>query len=363
MYMPIFHLIRTLSGGTRPSVSDSQGGDLSDDVRGGETYHAYAVAMSAQIQESVHVIFVGISKIEILPPGDRRILYTDSLQSCFPVIFKFRDGRVALYHGNHTDITPLLLYLNDPALYEVQLFEKGQINNTYKVQGFILELKKHYSARENKPVILHQSVPAHPHDASTIDYSTAVVYQDAQSGQPIVFVAASSATGGMAESLEQNRYQDTLIEPYEFGEVTIEPKIIHAVEEDVERVRKKELPLHYPHQSSSQEQGMHAFAVRAEDFPGISKKYQGQSGWVLKAAILEDFKSRLEGVTNLVALKDLVRDIEKSVEYKVLSTAQGLVTIAACFFGLRKTPAISALNAMVEEQRQNLNARENPRLS
>ncbi|CAM3146746.1 Uncharacterised protein [Legionella steigerwaltii] len=61
------------------------------------TYHTSALAMNAEAQK--YGILVKVGSIEILKANDNRILYTHSLNSCFPVIFKFKNGDIGLYHG------------------------------------------------------------------------------------------------------------------------------------------------------------------------------------------------------------------------------------------------------------------------
>lgn len=343
--MPLFELLRTLSGRLRVQATDAHGVELRS-LAGSN--HASAVALAEPARLADSAIFVGIGELEFLPPGDRRILYTDSLQSCFPVIFKYRDGGLALYHGNHAALNDLHQVLNDPQLEEIQLFEKGTRINSAKVGGLVENLKEYYAERSYHPVISHQQATAARMDEST-NYNVAVIYRD-RAEQPIIFVGVSKYSGGMASALSECSYPDRAVQPYQFEQVQIPSAVVHAVAEHV--AISRQVSLHYPNQAHTNNQGRwHAFEVKS--------KYYEQRGDYLKTTILEDFKNKIDSVCTRDELATLVNQLKDSREYGILATGQGVMTkiLGLCAVA---TTSITAFEAMVEEKRESIERDEQP---
>lgn len=332
--MPLFELLRTLSGRQRVQATDVNGVELQQSLVGSN--HASAVALAEEARLAENAIFVEIGELEFLRAGDRRILYTDSLQSCFPVIFKYRDGRLALYHGNNAAIDDLQQVLNDPQLEEIQLFEKGTPINSGKVGKFVENLQAHYQERAQHPLISHQRAAA-----EKMDYSVAMIYRDLAE-QPIIFVGASMESGGMASALVECWHDDTAVRPYPFEQVQIPAAVVQVVAAPVEISRR--ISLLYPNQVHDNNQGRwHAFAVKS--------KYHEQRGDHLKTIILEDFKHQMDKVTTRDELDALVNALKDSHEYGILATGQGFMTKIMGLCTTRTTDAVIAFEAMVEEKR------------
>lgn len=108
----------------------------------------------------------------------------------------------------------------------------------------------------------------------------------------------------------------------------------------------------YAHRVSTPlENRAHDYEVNSSKFKNLKEQFQDLKGDYLKSKILENLKSRIENVSSKDELKELKKEIMSSDEYKVLNTGQGLFTKIT---GI-KTSSVKALDAMINEQEQNLN--------
>ncbi len=148
-----------------------------------EAYHATALALTTRAKNS-GAVQVGIGHTGLLKANHDSFIWTDSLQSCFPAVFKFKNGDIGLYHGYHTAIDDLSIFLEREDLNEIQIFEKGMELNTGKVKAFAQNLISHFRDRKQTPTInfLTQSDIA--------PYGAVICYK-APDGQPIILVGES----------------------------------------------------------------------------------------------------------------------------------------------------------------------------
>ena len=129
-----------------PLISVDDNGIHSSTALAAGSYHAGSLALSESAR--AHSTEVGVGYAELLKADNQVIIWTASLQSCFPVVFKFTNGDIALYHGNNASVDDLprsqdlhscslaSLIMRDD-LEEIQLFEKGTDINAAKVGGFV----------------------------------------------------------------------------------------------------------------------------------------------------------------------------------------------------------------------------------
>lgn len=75
-------------------------------------YFSNNIVLSNTAKEQATLINTG--EIAVLKAGGNNYLYTHSLQSCFPVFFRFRNGDVALYHATSSSllIRPIYNFMN-----------------------------------------------------------------------------------------------------------------------------------------------------------------------------------------------------------------------------------------------------------
>ncbi len=112
----------------------------------------------------------------------------------------------------------------------------------------------------------------------------------------------------------------------------------------------------YEFQASNPLEGRnHGFAVIASNFKNLKAQYEGSKGDHLKTQILADFKTRIENTSSKEELAALKKEINASEESRVINTGQGLFTKLT---GI-KTSSAKALDAMFEQQEQNLSGQEN----
>lgn len=156
------------------------------------TYYATALAIHENAR-AAGSIEVGIGKIRLLSKDSNDILWTHSLQSCFPVIMKYKNGDIALYHGNGGALQHLTAYIDRDDLVEIQLFEKGTMNNRLKVKGFAQNLVAYFKEKKQQPVINVQI------KSDVAIYNTAICYK--VNKECVILVGESTSLGGMAKNM------------------------------------------------------------------------------------------------------------------------------------------------------------------
>ncbi len=154
----------------------------------------YVSSLALSENARVGSIKVGIGNAELLKADNGGIIWTDSLQSCFPVIFKFSNGDIALYHGNNASVDDIprsidgqncsigsLLRRND--LEEIQLFEKND-QNARKVGGFVGNILRYCAEHQVRPPQMNLK-------DSQADYNALVCYKSPQA-EPTIPIAIES---------------------------------------------------------------------------------------------------------------------------------------------------------------------------
>lgn len=89
----------------------------------------------------------------------------------------------------------------------------------------------------------------------------------------------------------------------------------------------------------------HISSVNTDKYTSVKDHLKALKGDALKEAILIDFKKSIDKATNHDELKQIIKDLKGSDEYKTLQTGQGLTTR---MLGLTTT-SIKAFDKMVEE--------------
>lgn len=209
------------------------------------SYHATALALSADIQ--TNSIKVEPDSFAVLPVGNKSCIWTQSLGSCFPVVFKFANGDIGLYHSNSGGVGGSMTHLLDRTdLVEIQIFEKGTRINSGKVKVFAEGLNEYFNAKENKPLL-------HIHPQNEIDeYGVTICYK-APNNKPIVLVGESGELG-MASTLDGCKNKSDHVKAYHFEPVATR---FPAVNLDAQR------------QMSSQLQELRAQSVENKKEPDV----------------------------------------------------------------------------------------------
>lgn len=192
------------------------------------TYHASSIAMSQEAALGNGSIKVEIGTIGLIEAGSNNLLWTDSLKSCFPVVFKFRNGDIALYHGNNAALDTVMPYLSRNDLFEIQLFEKGTNVNTGKVREFIRRLIAHYEKKD---------APSIQIEAGTNPY-TAVVCQHINNDS-LIFIGETSAQDSIITTRDDFANHEDNIFMYQF--ISGQEKLSQA--QDLQRTMKKTLTI------------------------------------------------------------------------------------------------------------------------
>ncbi|MCE0723231.1 MULTISPECIES: hypothetical protein [Legionella] len=217
-----------------PTLSIGTGVDSSPQIKSTHelspgTYHTSALAMSEAAQGGG--IEAERGTIGILKANDKRILFTHSLDSCFPAVFIFKNGDVGLYHGNTPFISNiqigsvpggngLLETIPASEIEEIQIFEKGVALNTGKALTFAHNLRAHFKG-EGPKILVQQEKDVNPADPS-YKYGAAAIYRS-KDGKPIILVGQSKPYNDMAKNQEEclNKEEDS-IKPYTL--VEFDPK-------------------------------------------------------------------------------------------------------------------------------------------
>ncbi|KTD67201.1 hypothetical protein Lste_3407 [Legionella steelei] len=196
-----------------PHIKLSAAGAPTSSVKKPGTYYSSAIALSKKARNDS--IRVGIGAVEILRAADTSCLWTADLQSCFPVIFKFRNGDIGLLHGNSADISKVESLLNRDDLVEIELFEKGHQLNSKKVKAFTENVIKYFQNNKlPQPAI---NIQIQDHIAS---YGVVVCYKSLKN-KPIILVGDSiKYINGLAHNLSACTNQEEVIHPYEFEDAT-----------------------------------------------------------------------------------------------------------------------------------------------
>lgn len=92
----------------------------------------------------------------------------------------------------------------------------------------------------------------------------------------------------------------------------------------------------------------------ADTFNGLKAKYQEARGDALKTEILADFKAKLEEATDKQGLDQIVKELKKSDEYKILKTGQDVTTR---LLGL-KTSSVAAFEDMIKNMEVDISTRQ-----
>ncbi|WP_133135749.1 hypothetical protein [Legionella rowbothamii] len=154
-------------------------------------------------------IEVPVQGSRVLSATDGGCLWSNSFQSCFPVIFKYTNGDIGLYHANHgaiDNVMALLDLLNKPGIQEIQLFSKPRTDSQNKVGMLSKNLSKHFLGKEGAPII---------NVADDFNYGVAACYKTADR-QPIILVGESGAGNEMAVNKEGCTNQDDVTIPCRF---------------------------------------------------------------------------------------------------------------------------------------------------
>ena len=217
-------------------------------------YHTSALAMSEAAQG--RGIEAERGTIEILKATDKRILFTHSLDSCFPAVFIFKNGDVGLYHGNTPFIQNIpigsvpggngLLETMESEIEEIQIFEKGMAINTGKALKFAHNLHEHFKGKGPK-ILVQQEKDVNPEDPS-YNYGAAAIYRS-KNGKPIILVGQSKPYNDMAKNQEEclNKEKDR-ITPYTLVEFDPKTRPLPTREEPrgEKELKKQEEPEHTP---------------------------------------------------------------------------------------------------------------------
>lgn len=91
----------------------------------------------------------------------------------------------------------------------------------------------------------------------------------------------------------------------------------------------------------------HFYEVKANQFSGIGINFLGQRGDYLKKNILDDFKQQIEATSDVDELLELVEKLQKTEEYKVIATGQGVVTRGLSL----ETSSVKAFKKMINDQK------------
>lgn len=129
---------------------------------------------------------------------------------------------------------------------------------------------------------------------------------------------------------------------------------------EIDKPVPKSLHNFYVGKTDTKEGGRwHALEVDSNDFASagqnFKQQYQNQRGDYLKTNILNDFKEKIENTSSPTELDNLIKELERSTEYKVLAKAQGIVT--RIFGG--ETSSIKAFKEMIVEKKDEFNVSDN----
>lgn len=296
------------------------------------SYHAQKLAIDAEALDEKNAIKVGIGKIELLKKEDSRLIYTDSLQSCFPALLKFKNGDLALFHGKNAGIYELELYLKRTDLEEIELFQKGTEVNAKKVSWFINSLVAYFRFKDIAPAIKIQK------QDDIAPYGITVCYKSPKGGA-VIIVAESASQGRVANNLSECNNKEDIITTYRFDQVLIDD------------VKLSLSSTHYKHQTNSNKTGRaHVIRVDAKNYSHLKQDYKNQKGDYLKSSILLYFKQRIEEIYHVYELKQLVIELKSTPEYKILATQQGVLSTLF----KSQTTSVTAFNRMIQEHQKTL---------
>ena len=215
---------------------------------------------------------VGVGGTGILTADNNACIWTGGMQSCFPVVFLYRNGDIGLYHGNSVGIDTVETLLAHGEVTEIQLFSKStHMQNRTKVEEFSKSLQRHFANRDPKPAINIQV----PDDRAA--YGTAVCYKAAD-GRPVVLVGTSLEHNGMAETLAECHNQTDTVRPYRFEPVVNQyplaaptPPTPEPTSTVIEMQLKMREAMRGLHEERKAKEGAEAAAAAELDAPPPSK--------------------------------------------------------------------------------------------
>ena len=164
------------------------------------SYYVTALALTYHAREGA--ICVETGGVGLLHDETNSVLWTENLQSCFTVVFKFRNGDVGLYHAFESSISRLRDLLARKDLVEIQLFEKGTLLNSLKVKAFAENVMQYFADKVNPPAI---NIKIH---ASCESYKVALCYK-LPNGEPVILIG-ESGDDGMANDLDKCLNADSI---------------------------------------------------------------------------------------------------------------------------------------------------------
>ncbi|STX28539.1 Uncharacterised protein [Legionella beliardensis] len=192
-----------------PLIKLSADGAPISKIKKSGTYHSTAIALSKKAR--ANAINVDISEVGILENNHNGCLWTESLQSCFPVVFKFKNGDIGLFHGMCVVLDRIKDLLERDDLEEIQLFEKGHVLNSGKVKQFTENLIQYYQDTNRKQPIINIQKQDH-----ISPYGVVVCYKSSNN-KPIIIIGQSSNAGNrLVERLTECTNKEDIIRPYEF---------------------------------------------------------------------------------------------------------------------------------------------------
>lgn len=126
-----------------------------------------------------------------------------------------------------------------------------------------------------------------------------------------------------------------------------------------EDVAQRNVAYHYRHAIYNEAGGrFHAYKVSGTKFAGLPEHLQKFRGDHLKSQILLDFKMQLMDAKTHQEVDDLVTEFQKKVEYDVLTTGQGFISLRFH----RPTSSLRAFEHMVNERKQDISTEKSIKL-
>jgi len=179
------------------------------------SYYSTSIEIEYNLRKK-NSIKVGIGRAGLLDMNSEKIIYTDSLGSCFPVVFIFQNGDIGLYHSNKGGLGSVdkINYLLDREdLFEIQIFKKIGIKNTEaKVDAFLNNLADYYQDKA-PPRINVASIPRkHNHDSV---YEIIACYK-LVNHNPLIVIGMSSPNNAIDEKIKNRGIVEDDIQPCVF---------------------------------------------------------------------------------------------------------------------------------------------------
>lgn len=228
-----------------PTISITETGEMLPSVAlAANTYYSetIVVPMDARARGAKEVI---PGEMYLLEAANNTVVWTDSLQSCFPVVFKFSNGDIGLYHANGGTFDDRLhSWLNNTELTDIQLFEKPSkaltsdgrpkpSGHNAKVQSFAQSLITHFQSREHQPNLSHASS----------DYGVAVCYK-ATDGKPIIFVGKSGDGNIMATGVDDCSNKVDVVVPHHLAPIAAPDVVatLQRIRADLHESKEQSVP-------------------------------------------------------------------------------------------------------------------------